>query len=370
MSGNEEFRIVAPAYLGTRVIERAAHLEIDIHQFTIMAWENQLATAELSKGQAQITTPTEEVPSMKREKTDSLAQQSVSTQPQEDEDSKSNLASRPTGSPVWRGLRLTDMSDGKGSQIEFGAPVHLDKEKYLWGQCNRFLPIKMTLRKLLGLGNGSPVDLYHWQSEVRNEAASWRQHLREMDKKLRIRRGSQLASAFPKDEEKSLNRFIDHFTASVQGVSGPVVGLAAELGLIEVDGVSKSVRLTNFGYEYVMLENPILDQPGESRLPMTDAERAWMKSHLKQNLIKEARFMSNILRAISQGHDTRLGLLEVMTRAYGPNSGRGWTEEMVSTNQGGALARMGALGLIGRRWEYRTVHYLVNDAGMKFIGGE
>ena len=46
---------------------------------------------------------------------------------------------------------------------------------------------------------------------------------------------------------------------------------------------------------------------------------------------------------------------------------RGWSKEQVSTYQGGALARMGCLGFIGRRWEYRRVHYELTEDGKAFI---
>jgi len=346
MPGNEEFRIVAPAHMGARVIRRAAELGLDVHQFTLIAWENQLASAELSK------------PTSNGRLDEKLAEPSAI----EVESFTSHTSNGP-----WTGLTRAELLE---IEPNFGKPIHMDKDKILWGQFNRFLPIKLTLRVLLAEGKGEPVKISLWQKPVRTHAATWREYLREIDVKLRIRRGSQLSSGFPKNQEKSFNRFNDHFTAVIQGTTaGPVVGMPAEMGFIEVNYQDQTVRLTQDGFEFAMLENPIIDGLEESKVALSEEERFWMKSHIQNQLTKEYRFMVNVLKAIDAGNDTPITLVDEMLKTYGPHSGRGWTKEQVSTYQGGALARMGSLGLIGRRWEYRRVHYEVTKAGIAFIKG-
>jgi len=370
MAGNnEEFRIIAPAHLGARVIRRAAELEIDIHLFTMMAWENQLASAEVERANSALVVTSDVVTSDSKinseaslENSNQAIPQTLERTPESISQWKEQIGSR------WYGIRLSDLSEQDKNLNDFGNPSHLDKDKYLWGQFNRFLPIKMTLRALLAIGHGEEVSLDNWQKKVRMNAATWREHLRAQDKKLRIKRGTQLASAFPTEEDKSLNRFIDHFTAVIRGTIGPVDGMAAELGFIEVDAKTKMVKLTKIGYEYVMLWNPVIDVEDETVFPMSEEERTWIKNHLKTHLVKEYKFMVNIMKAIAAGQDTRLELLGETVKLYGPHSGRGWNEDLVSTYQGGALARATALGMIGRRWEYRRVHYMLTDSGLEFIG--
>jgi len=370
MAGNnEEFRIIAPAHLGSRVIRRAAELEIDIHLFTMMAWENQLASAEVERVNSTVVMTSEPVIGDSKIGSDATVEYSNQASSQTLESSPELISKwKKQVSSRWYGIRLSDLSQSAKNLNEFGMPSHLDKDKYLWGQFNRFLPIKMTLRTLLAIGHGEEVSMSDWQKKVRMNAATWREHLKSQDKKLRIKRGTQLASAFPTEEEKSLNRFIDHFTAVIRGTIGPVDGMAAELGFIEVDAKTKMVKLTKIGYEYVMLWNPVIDVEEETVFPMSEEERTWMKNHLKSYLVKEYKFMVNVMKSIAAGQDTRLELLAETVKLYGPNSGRGWNEDLVSTYQGGALARATALGMIGRRWEYRRVHYLLTDSGMEFLG--
>ena len=336
----------------------------------MMAWENQLASAEVERVNSALVVKSEPVIGDSQIDSDATVinsnktiSEKLESRPESISQWKKQVGSR------WYGIRLSDLSESAKNLNEFGFPSHLDKDKYLWGQFNRFLPIKMTLRTLLAISHGEEVSMSDWQKKVRMNAATWREHLRAQDKKLRIKRGTQLASAFPTEEDKSLNRFIDHFTAVIRGTIGPVDGMAAELGFIEVNVNTKMVKLTKIGYEYVMLWNPVIDIEDETESPMSGEERNWMKNHLKTHLVKEYKFMVNIMKAIAAGQDTRLELLAETVKLYGPHSGRGWNEDLVSTYQGGALARATALGMIGRRWEYRKVHYILTDSGLEFIGG-
>ena len=141
--------------------------------------------------------------------------------------------------------------------IGVGASTQPEHDYYLWGQFSRFLPIKYTLRVLAWLSEDSDgITLQNWASAVRSGAPKYRKMLRELDLELRTRRGSQMASGFPKDSEKSLNRFVDHFCANIYS-NGKIVGMPAHLGLITCEG--DIIKFTPEGLAYVKAVNPIID---------------------------------------------------------------------------------------------------------------
>ena len=164
-------------------------------------------------------------------------------------------------SELFDGIHLIEMEHL--ADYEVGEAEHTAR-KILWGQFSRFFTVKYTLRVLASQLRDGPVNLLQWQDAVREQAFAVREHLRTKDVRHKIPRGAQLSAGFPKDSskkrEKSMQRFLGHYTASIQGSgSGPVVGMCAELGLIQVLLPSKEVKLTEAGLNFVMEENPQLD---------------------------------------------------------------------------------------------------------------
>jgi hypothetical protein len=281
---------------------------------------------------------------------------------------KRTIGTKRLFSEIFNGIHLGEM--GHLSDYEVGVAEHTAR-KILWGQFSRFLTVKYTLRVLASLLGNGPVNLLQWQDAVREHAFTMREHLRAKDVRHKIPRGAQLSAGFPKGSskksEKSMQRFLGHYTASIQGSgSGPVVGMCAELGLIQVLLPSKEVKLTEAGRDFVMEENPQLDfdfEEGDGDIdmetvPLDSGEQQLLLKHIKSNLLEDWAFCTKILDCILDGWNDPGTLDAAMAKAY-PKIGA----NTLRTNTGGALGRLGDLGLISRSWTGRRVHYSVTVVG-------
>ncbi len=266
---------------------------------------------------------------------------------------KSEAKSR-TKSSFFDGIRIKDidLSDYETRPAEHTA------RKILWGQFSRFLPIKYTLRILASFPE-HPVSLVDWQDAVREHSFLMREHLRDKDLRNRIPRGTQLSAGFPRGKSnkktQSMERFLSHYTAVIQsGGAGPVVGMCAELGFINMDMASKQVSLTPEGIQYVQLPNPQLDGDPASISSTTIEERRFLIMHLSSKLTEDWGFCQDILSAISEGGNTSDLLFNAMSQKY-PEL----TANILRTNLGGALGRLGDLRMVSRSWEGRTSQFQV-----------
>jgi len=252
------------------------------------------------------------------------------------------------------------------NNYESGEMNHLYNHE-LWGQFSRFLPIKYTLRVLASLGEN--ITLYQWQDEIGKNAFDVQKYFRNKDIKLRISRGSQLASGFPKIDEKfrgakSMSRFLNHFTATIQGGGeGRITGMCAEMGFIAIDRKTKVTRLTNLGLKYVKLINPQLDEYSDNTSSMSQEEIDFLLPHIKEFISQEWGLMCTVLFVIKEGYNLSKNLELGAIKAY-PRNGE---INGFGTYVRGALSRLCVFGLVKRTWDRRIVTYSLTDEGEKIL---
>ena len=245
-----------------------------------------------------------------------------------------------------------------------------DPETILWGQFSRFLPIKVSLRGLALLTqDGSPVTIDDWFTWVFECAPYIRTYLRQVDKENRIPRGEQLASGFPKNTSKSLNRYVNH-SCACEYKDGTIVGLPAHLGLIHVEGEGefeeRLVSLTQAGLEYVAISNPVIDEVDAS-MTMSPEETAFMMRRIQEILPAAWGFLRFVLSSVGDGADTPVGLSAAIAGVYGKGTTRNWNDKQVPTYRTGAMGLLGDMGLISRTWNFRSVTYSVTDKGEEVL---
>lgn len=265
---------------------------------------------------------------------------------------------------AWFMLHNDELDFTKSSFWAVGQNPKPDLEYILWGQFSRFLPCKFTLRLLASAyENSDEVTLEDWQSLVCDEAPQFRDYLRNLDVEFKLRRGEQMASGFPKDTDKSKERFARHFCGDIFS-NGQLVGMPAHLGFIVCEG--DVIRFTPRGLDYVMAENPVMDEKepyanfGKELGTISPQEREVLLECLRTHLPSEYRFMWNVLRWIEVGNDTPLRLSGKVEEIYG--SKMDWNKDQASTYRGGAIGRLGELGLITRSWKFRSVTYQVESS--------
>jgi hypothetical protein len=237
-----------------------------------------------------------------------------------------------------------------------------DPDYFLWGQFSRFLTIKYTLRVLAWLGQDcdGKVPLQEWKAAVRSGSPEYRDMLRKLDVERRTRRGAQMASGFPKDTEKSTERFTTHFCADIYS-NGKLVGMPAHLGLITHS--DEIIQFTPEGLAYVKAVNPIMDYVGPDGRTIGADEEKILLCQLRDHLPSEWAFMLQVRDWIGEGHNTPALLTAQVTAKYGEGTETDWNEKQVPTYRGGVIGRLGELALISREWNFRSVTYHKDGEG-------
>ena len=269
------------------------------------------------------------------------------------------------------GLRKKAFESGK---IDFQSIIPTgelapENEYILWGQFNRFLPIKFTLRVLARLilesGNGekeSWTSLDEWFAEVWGTASTVRKDLGEIDFAQNTPRGEQLTSGFPTNTDKSINRFVKHFCADVYR-DGKIVGFPSHLGLIKGSTDRNNVSLTDAGLEYVMLDNPILDGPLPYDSTMSVEEVRFMVNRIQSHLPSTWEFMIFLLNSVNNGFCTPDQLSEAIGTNYGYGSQNNWNSAQISTYRTGTIGLLADMSLIERKRDGRRVSYSLTKNG-------
>ena len=248
--------------------------------------------------------------------------------------------------------------------IKTGPSTQPEEDYLLWGQFSRFLPIKFTLRILAWceLRNNHPVTIQEWSMAVRTLSPFYRLILRELDLAYGTRRGEQMASGFPKDTEKSTERFTRHFCADIYS-DGKMVGLPSHLGLITNDG--DRIQFTAEGLAYVEATNPLIDKAGPEGRTIGADEETILLSTILNHLPSEWKFMIQVRDWIDEGFNTPTLLEGKIKQIYGRGTPTDWNENQIPTYRGGVIGRLGELCLITREWKFRSVTY--QKSGEQFL---
>jgi hypothetical protein len=225
----------------------------------------------------------------------------------------------------------------------------------VWGQINRFLPMKLACRRVLALSHGEkswPL-LSQAMDGLAEQAAAIGSTLHAADI-ASGRKRDQLATGLPRsDGPESQERFLTQIVAKV--VRGGMVhpGAVAAYGLAAiVDGV---IALTNEGVRFATMRNPVLDaDPLAAETTLSTEERMFLVSTVVPSMQTELSDYRLVLDALRRGHAKPESLHAVIEPTF---SGRRWTAAMVRTHLSGLLSRMIELETVARSWEGRNVSY-------------
>jgi hypothetical protein len=240
-------------------------------------------------------------------------------------------------------------------------------DKYIWGQYSKFFPVKVVLRCLGRLSiNQNQVKLKDLQNYAYAEAVKIKQALEENDKNSDRKRGERFSAGLPDSNEKSKNRFVNHFIG-YQTANGDNVGILLSLGFVSITG--GNIKMTNLGLNFCRLYNPILDAGEDSSVLFGPEEIDYLLTHLKTNLGREYQAMQKIVEWINDGCNTpdllndKIKLLDYEQAL----TGKAWTEVVVNTMRTGFLGRMHDLRLIEREKHGNKTEYHATKEGKRLI---
>lgn len=245
-------------------------------------------------------------------------------------------------------------------------------ERWIFGQYNKFLPAKFSCRALAHLLQGEPhgVRLENAAFEISQGALAIGRLLTLYDKQNGTKRDDAVSTAFPspdREVEKSRMRYANHFVANVTK-KGRVSGLLMDLKLINHTGGNKPrLRLTEAGWNFAKLPNPILDHnTPEAAQKFTSDESTFLLNHISSFVPAEDFAYRAILAAVYAGARTP-GQLDTALQEYiSKDADQTLTKSFLATQRSGAVSRMADLGLMMRQRNGVKVSYSTTDLGKQY----
>ena len=248
-------------------------------------------------------------------------------------------------------------------------PLH----RWTLGQYNRLLPVKTGCRGLARLLHDDPtgVTLPEGPSRLAVAATELGDYLSYIDGLREHSRDEALATAFPTSGgsvAKSRTRFANQFVTSVNS-KGQLSGLSIDLKLINwASGSNKRLQLTEAGWQFALMKNPVLDQAIEDTIQrFSNEESEFLLDHIARHVPAEDFAYSVVLQAIQDGANTPEALDEALN-CYAPNDkDRELSNSFLASQRSGAVSRMTDLGLVERQRTGVRVRYVATLVGQRYL---
>lgn len=237
-----------------------------------------------------------------------------------------------------------------------------------WGQYYKFLPTKLAVRVLYNLTKEKYPDYRKYRDDGATCAVAFGRELSKLDDSLGHKFGYRIGTGFPSKGEKSTSRFMDQYLVYVSPNRKLVRGLPAKLKFInfEEEGSTLQVGLTEAGYRFADLVNPVIDHTGKNAISSDEAK--FLLEWLQQVAPAETKHMLVTLQLISSEATSRTQLNEQLELYYTKDWPGlfDWSEGVVNTMRAGVISRMVELGLVTKRKEGITVNYQLTPAGVEW----
>lgn len=253
----------------------------------------------------------------------------------------------------------------------WGMRQEVPLDKWIFGQYNRLFPGKANCRALTNLLTGSPEGVLIEEAGLQIAKQAWdlRDYLAQIDERYDLDRDNSLCIAFPDNSGKSCLRYVNQFFCSMNS-QGQLSGLLFDLKLVNRgEGPKSRLLLTEPGWCFARLNNPILDgvqtRPSGS---LSDEEVDFLINHIVTSVPVENFAYRAILDAIQSGANTPETMDEALKKYLPRDSQRKLSKGFCASQRSGAVSRMADLRLLGRKREGLRVTYLVTERGKAFLG--
>lgn len=264
----------------------------------------------------------------------------------------------------------SDFAPMPNDSFALGETVPIDR--WIFGQHNKLLPLKASVRALAVLlnneSNGLPLS--RAATEIAREAETLGAFLRQVDERHGFIRDEALATAFPSDStdiNKSRLRYSNQFVGSMNK-HGQLRGFPIDLKLVNYRGTKEAkLVLTEAGWHFAKLHNPILNGPPGSTERLSEAEREFLIEHIHTNVPVEDFAIGAVLAAVTEGASTPEELDQALARYLPARTEKPLSEAFLSTQRAGAISRMGDLGLIERVRDGLRVTYKLSSRGNQYL---
>jgi hypothetical protein len=248
---------------------------------------------------------------------------------------------------------------------------HVPLDRWPFGQFSKLLPAKASCRALanMEITGEKAVSLESIATRIAAEATGLADYLTMLDERLSLQRDDALAVGFPATSdtvEKSRLRYANQFVGALSK-TGVLSGLLVDLKLINLTSArTAKVGLTRIGWEFALIENPVLDAAAPTGQKFSDNERTYLVEHIGRAVPAESFAYRTILRAIIDGAATPDALDKVLQGHVPPDKKEKITAAFITTQRSGVISRMADLGLLTRARDGVRVSYVPTESGRAF----
>ena len=244
---------------------------------------------------------------------------------------------------------------------------NFQRPSFLWGQYNRFFPVKIVTRVAAKFAREYSSD-YVSLGELQEESAQFARELGKVierkDKQLGRKRGTIISAGLPigREQDKAKSRFKNQFVGYLAG--NRIEGAAPTLKFLDMMKDEKNsvlAGITEFGLRFASLSNPVIDLQDYSAALSTE-EVEFLLDHIASEVLGEAKLIRLILAGVKEGVATPEELND-RVKAYNPD----WKRSEVVMMRAGVVSRISELGLLERRKDGVKVTYLLTDLGKKYL---
>lgn len=257
-------------------------------------------------------------------------------------------------------MRLSQNNVQLPALIE-GAPQ--PEEQRIWGQVNRFFPLKLIARYLLKIHEGEN----EWKEvdrlvvNLNPFVATYGTYLESKDNSIgRVKDATFSAGLSKVGNPSSEDRFQSQYIARITrgGVIYPGAICQYALATFQADRLA----LTTQGAKFALLNNPLIDGGEQQPASLSIDEKQFLIAHVKNYVPAERNDMAKVLTAISEGATSPEKLFEAISK----NTPDQWSIQMKKTHVSGLVARLNDLGLIEKQRTGKNVAYRLG----KMVGGD
>lgn len=248
--------------------------------------------------------------------------------------------------------------------VELG---ELRRQDVLWGQYNRFLPVKIVVRvaaNVLRRNSSEYVPLTDLHEIAAVTARRLGKEIARNDKLLGRKRGTIISAGLPiGKEDKAMSRFKYHFIGHVAG--GKIEGAAPVLKFLDITKEKGTVLvgITDYGLKFASFSNPVIDNHDYS-VPLSEEEVSFLLDHIVRQVPGESKLVHFILDNVRKGRKTPEELNDRVRSEYG-SVWKGENEPV--TMRSGAVSRISELGLLERKKDGVKVTYFLTDRGQQYL---
>ena len=246
-------------------------------------------------------------------------------------------------------------------------------DKWIFGQYNTLLPAKTSCRALAHLLQNTKkgIKLQDAVINITEAAAQLGDYLKHHDETQKLPREQATATGFPTTNagsEKARLRYGRQFVGSFNQQSS-LTGLLKDLKFINVvDQKDKLISLTQAGYKFAEINNPILDSQQEYPTQKFSKEEIdFFLAHIHYSVPVEDYAYSTLLRYIQSGKNTPDKLDTVLQRHVRRNTRQQVSQSFLASQRSGAISRMTDLELIERQRNGVKFTYSLTELGDQFL---